>query len=75
MVRTGTAGVTGRVDTEIVAYLTYLADERHVSRSTQMQALSALLLLVPRGTGGAGRRPASCAPIVIADAFAVGAES
>lgn len=32
-------------DAEIVAYLTYLADERRVSRSTQMQALSALLLL------------------------------
>ncbi len=30
---------------EIIAYLTYLADERRVSRSTQMQALSALLLL------------------------------
>ena len=30
---------------EIVAYLTYLADERGVSRSTQMQALSALSLL------------------------------
>ena len=32
-------------DPEIVADLTHLADERHVSRSTQMQALSALLLL------------------------------
>lgn len=32
-------------ETEIVAYLTYLADERRVSRSTQMQALSALMLL------------------------------
>ena len=32
-------------ETEIVAYLTYLAAERRVSRSTQMQALSALLLL------------------------------
>ena len=30
---------------EIVAYLTYLADERRVSRPTQMQALSALVLL------------------------------
>jgi len=30
---------------EIVAYLTYLADARRVSRSTQMQALSALMLL------------------------------
>ena len=30
---------------EIVAYLTYLADERRMSRSTQMQALSALMLL------------------------------
>ena len=33
---------------EVVAYLTYLAVERRVSRSTQMQALSALLLLYPR---------------------------
>ncbi len=32
-------------EAEIVVYLTHLADERHVSRSTQMQALSALLLL------------------------------
>ena len=30
---------------EIIAFLTHLADERKVSRSTQMQALSALLLL------------------------------
>ncbi len=30
---------------EIVAYLTYLAAERRVSRSTQMQALSALMLM------------------------------
>lgn len=30
---------------EIVAYLTYLADERRLSRPTQMQALSALVLL------------------------------
>ena len=30
---------------EIVAYLTHLADARRVSRSTQMQALSALMLL------------------------------
>lgn len=32
-------------EAEIVAYVTHLADERRVSRSTQMQALSALLLL------------------------------
>jgi integron integrase len=32
-------------EAEVVAYLTYLAAERRVSRSTQMQALSALLLL------------------------------
>ena len=32
-------------EAEIVAYLTYLAAERRVSRSTQMQALSAILLL------------------------------
>ena len=32
-------------ETEIVASLTHLAAERRVSRSTQMQALSALLLL------------------------------
>ncbi len=32
-------------EAEIVAFLTYLADDQHVSRSTQMQALSALLLL------------------------------
>ena len=32
-------------EADIVAWLTYLADERRVSRSTQMQALSALLLL------------------------------
>ncbi len=32
-------------EAEVVAYLTYLADERRVSRSTQMQALSALLFL------------------------------
>jgi len=31
--------------TEIIAFLTHLADQRRVSRSTQMQALSALLLL------------------------------
>jgi integron integrase len=30
---------------EVVAYLTYLADERRVSRPTQMQALSALMVL------------------------------
>lgn len=30
---------------EIIAYLTYLAAERRVSRSTQMQALSALMLM------------------------------
>ncbi len=30
---------------EIIAFVTYLAYERHVSRSTQMQALSALLFL------------------------------
>ncbi len=30
---------------EVVSYLTYLASERRVSRSTQMQALSALMLL------------------------------
>lgn len=32
-------------ETEIVAFLTYLSAEQSVSRSTQMQALSALLLL------------------------------
>ena len=32
-------------EAEVIAYLTYLAAERRVSRSTQMQALSALLLL------------------------------
>ncbi|MEK6612414.1 MAG: integron integrase [Gemmatimonadota bacterium] len=32
-------------EAEIIAYLTHLADERRVSRSTQMQALSALVLL------------------------------
>ena len=32
-------------EAEIVAYLTYLAAERRVSRSTQMQALSAIVLL------------------------------
>jgi len=32
-------------EVEIIAYLTYLAAERRVSRSTQMQALSALVLL------------------------------
>jgi len=32
-------------EAEIVAYLTHLADERRVARSTQMQALSALALL------------------------------
>ena len=32
-------------ETEIIAYLTHLADERRVARSTQMQALSAILLL------------------------------
>ena len=30
---------------ELLAYLTHLASERRVSRSTQMQALSALMLL------------------------------
>ena len=30
---------------EIIAYLTHLAAEQHVSRSTQMQALSALMLM------------------------------
>jgi integron integrase len=32
-------------ETQIVAYLTHLASEKRVSRSTQMQALSALMLL------------------------------
>ena len=32
-------------ETEIIAFLTHLAAEQRVSRSTQMQALSALLLL------------------------------
>jgi len=32
-------------EAEVLAYLTHLASERRVSRSTQMQALSALLLL------------------------------
>ena len=32
-------------ESELVAYLTYLAAERRVSRSTQMQALSALMVL------------------------------
>ena len=32
-------------EAEIVAFLTHLAAEKHVSRSTQMQALSALMLL------------------------------
>ena len=32
-------------EAEIVAYLTYLADERRMARPTQMQALSALMLL------------------------------
>ncbi len=32
-------------ESEVVAYLTHLASERRVSRSTQMQALSALMLL------------------------------
>ena len=32
-------------EADVVAYLTYLASERRVSRSTQMQALSALMLL------------------------------
>lgn len=32
-------------ETEVVAFLTYLAAERRVARSTQMQALSALMLL------------------------------
>jgi integron integrase len=32
-------------ETEIVAFLTHLASEKRVSRSTQMQALSALMLL------------------------------
>ena len=41
----GTRHPTELGEPEIVAYLTYLAAERRVSRSTQMQALSALLLL------------------------------
>ena len=32
-------------ESDIVAYLTYLADERRVARSTQMPALSALMVL------------------------------
>ena len=32
-------------ESELIAYLTYLAAEQHVSRSTQMQALSALMLM------------------------------
>lgn len=32
-------------ESEVVAFVTYLAAERHVARSTQVQALSALLLL------------------------------
>ena len=54
-------------EAEVVAYLTYLASERRVSRSTQMQALSALMLrlkdldfarreiCVRRGKGGKDR--------------------
>ena len=41
----GTRHPTELGEAEIVAYLTYLADERRMSRSTQMQALSALMLL------------------------------
>ena len=41
----GTRHPTELGEAEIIAYLTYLASERRVSRSTQMQALSALVLL------------------------------
>ena len=41
----GTRHPTELGETEIIAFLTHLAAERSVSRSTQMQALSALLLL------------------------------
>jgi integron integrase len=41
----GTRHPTELGEVEIIAYLTHLAAERRVSRSTQMQALSALLLL------------------------------
>lgn len=41
----GTRHPTELGETEIIAYLTHLAAERSLSRSTQMQALSALLLL------------------------------
>lgn len=41
----GTRHPTELGETEIIAFLTHLAAERRVSRSTQMQALSALLLL------------------------------
>ena len=41
----GTRHPTGLGEEHIVAYLTYLADEGRVARSTQMQALSAIQLL------------------------------
>ena len=41
----GTRHPTELGESAIIAYLTHLAAERRVSRSTQMQALSALLLL------------------------------
>ena len=41
----GTRHPTELGESDIVAYLTYLADERRVARSTQMQALSALMVL------------------------------
>jgi integron integrase len=41
----GTRHPTELGEAEVVEYLTYLAAERRVSRSTQMQALSALVLL------------------------------
>ncbi len=36
---------------EVERFLTYLANERHVSSSTQNQALSAILFCVPRCIG------------------------
>ena len=53
---------TELVEPEIVAFLTHLAAEQMVSRSTQMQALSALQLLY-----GAGPRLMECLTLRVKD--------
>ncbi|CAN5919705.1 hypothetical protein BH11GEM1_BH11GEM1_21310 [soil metagenome] len=62
-------------ETEIIAYLTYQAAERRVSRPTQMQALSALMLLYRENVASTRRRFAPGVTVQFADAAACRVES